>query len=128
MVHGRQDGNLAEQDEDAPGDGDEDLTHHNVPDVPTWLPEMDHEAEPEDVQRETDPENPFEPPRPADEPAGDEEEDEGDDAECVGDVSGGGHVDLVHNLQEGGEVRRVAEVGDLVGEIEQTGAQHGAIC
>ena len=46
MWCGGHDGNLVTNDDDARGEGEEDLAHDDVADVAVWLVEVDHQAQP----------------------------------------------------------------------------------
>jgi len=66
------DGHLLANDEGSAGEGDEDLTHHNVSDVDVWLSEMNHQSTAEHLDWQGAPCKPLEAPRPADQDTDDD--------------------------------------------------------
>ena len=81
----------------------------------------------ENVQRDSDEEHPSEIAGSAKDEADAGEEDAGYDVKCAADVAGFGEGEVVYDLQEGGEVGVPAIVRNLVSELEEAGADDGAI-
>lgn len=127
VVDGGEDGDLLDDDEDGAADGDKDLAHDLVPDGLVRATEVDHEALGEDVQRYSDVQQPLKPPSPTHQVSDQKEQDTRDHVEGVVDVPGLGEGDVVDDLQVRGEVVVPAVVSDLVGGVEQAGADDGAV-
>lgn len=123
----REDGDLLDEDQRAAADGEEDLTHAHVADVVAGGAEVDHQPAGEDVQRDGDPEEPFEAAGVADAEAAADQPDRVHEVEDGGDVSGLREAGVVDYLQVGGEVVGPAGVGDLVDHVDQAGADDGAV-
>lgn len=127
MVRRREDTDLLDDDEDGPADADEDLTHDDVPDVLVRAAKVDHQALGEDVQRDGDEQHPPKVPGLADQDAHEEQLDTGDDVERAAHVTRLRDGQIVHHLQERGEVAVPAVVADLVREVQETGTDDGAV-
>jgi hypothetical protein len=80
--------------------GEKYFTHDNVTDIPTWLTEMNHQTQSENVHWNTYPKDPLEAASPSNQPASDEQEDKTDHAEGVANVSCRGHIQFIYHLQK----------------------------
>lgn len=127
VVNGSQDRKLLDDDEDTATDGDENLAEDEVTDGLVGATEVDHQTLGKDVQGHSDPKEPLEATGAADQVTNEEEQDTGDNVEDVADVSGLSDGEIVHDLQEGGEVVIPAVVAELVSSIQQTGTEDSAV-
>ena len=118
---------LADHERSA-GEGDEYLAHHNVADVDVRLPEVNHEARGQDVQRDSEAQREvLEPHGELDEQADENGEEAGSDAVDVVDVAGVLDALVVHDLHVRVVVRVPAVEGDKDGGREAAGTEDGAV-
>lgn len=127
VVNGSQDRKLLDDDEDTATNGDQDLAEDEVTDGLVGATEINHQTLCKDVQGHGDPKKPLEATSAADQETNEEEQNTGDNVEDAADVSGLGDGEIIHDLQEGGEVIIPAVVAELVSSIQQTGTENSAV-
>lgn len=127
VVNGSENRKLLDDDEHTTTDGDENLAEDKVADRLVGATEVDHQALGKDVQGHGDPKEPLEATSAADQETDEEEQDTGNNVKDVADVSGLGDAEIVHDLQEGGEVVIPAIVAELVSSIQQAGTEDSTV-
>ena len=121
---GGHDGDLVANDDGAGRDGNKDLAHDDVADGAVRSAEVDHEAQPQDAQGNTEVEaDGSVAARGADEQARGEGRQDGAHGVRLDDVAGVGDAQVVHHLQEGAEVAGPAVVADVQRRGEDASAE-----
>ena len=122
------DGHLLADNQSAAGKGDEDLAHDYQSDIPLRLPEVDHQADAQDLQWKAEVQRqPLEAAAQPDQDADDEPEEGGADGVDVADVGGLRDAQAVHDLQVGGKVAVPAVVADEERGREDARADHSPV-
>lgn len=126
VIRSRENGDLLHDDHSAARERQENLTHDQVAHALIGFAEEDHEALTQHVQRHSPVQHPPEAARFLDGEAHHEEPHARHDVEDGRDVAGYLEGLPAVDLQERGEVRDPAVVGDLVAHVECARAHHGA--
>lgn len=127
MGNSSQDSELHNQDKDRTTNGDENLAHDDISNILVRGTEMDHEAESEDVDGDSEVEGPLVEAGLSNEEADDKEKHTRNDLESRVDIPSLSRTEVDDDLQEGRKEVVPGVVGDLVSQINHAGGDDGSI-